>query len=169
MGRSSQYNHYIQRLDARGNVTDPQWIDIEEEFPGLLYEKATGLNDIGNTKNIYTEEYADSDRKRVYLPGDMDHDVSLIANEGTTINMTFLVVGDALSRQQIIERFESEIRTGIHRYRDDARHREFDFIVQNEIKVSDERWHGTTPYVEIEVPMQNLNGKTRDVSLQYAQ
>jgi hypothetical protein len=39
---------------------------------------------------------------------------------------------------------------------------EFDFIVTDEIKVSDEKWHGSTPYVEIQVPMQNLNGETRE-------
>lgn len=160
MGKSSQYNHYIQRLDSRGNVVDPQWINIEDEFPGLLYVQASGINDIGKVKNIYTEEYADSDRLRVYLPGDMEHHASMITNENVKVEMTFLIVGKPMERQQIMERFFNEIRTGIHRYWDDARNRQFDFIVTDEIKVSEEKWHGSQPYVEVQIPMQNLNGKT---------
>lgn len=163
MGRSSQYNHMMQRVDI-----DQQEFDIEEEFPGVLYMKAEGLNDIGKAKNIYTEEYADSDRKRVYLPselqdGEMVHKLGLIANEGTKVTMTFLIVGDAVTRQQTMRRFFDEVRTGVHRYWDDARNRQFDFIVTDEIKVSEEKWHGSQPYVEVQIPMQNLNGKTSPV------
>lgn len=152
MGKSSQYNHSMQRVDERGHTP----FNIEERFPGLLYMKASGLNDIGKPKNIYTENYADSDRMRVYLPPNDNY-----THESTTITMTFLIVGDAESRQITLEQFLEEITTGIHRYWDDARNREFDFVVNDEIKVSDERWHGSQPYVEITVPMLNLNGGTR--------
>lgn len=152
MGRSSQYNHYMQRID----VASQQVIDIEEEFVGLLYEQAEGLNNIGKTKNVYTEEYADSDRKRFFLPPDGNY-----ANEGTKITMKFLVVGNPVDRQNTIDRFYEYVRKGVHRYWDTARNREFEFIVQDEIKQSDERWHGSQPYVEITVTMQNLNGSTR--------
>lgn len=153
MPKSSQYTHYMQRTDVVGyNI-----IDIEEQFDGLLYMMAEGMNDIGKSKNVYTEGYADSDRLRVYLPPDGNY-----TNEATKITMHFLVVGDEASRQATIRNFETYVREGIHRYWDDARNLEFDFIVQDEIKVSDEKWHGSTPYVEIQVPMQNLNGKTRE-------
>lgn len=160
MGRSSQYTHKIQRVD----IYQPE-IDIEDRWPGVLYSKAEGMNDIGKTKNIYTEEYADSDRKRVYLPselqdGEMVHKLGLIANEGTVVTMTFLIVGDAETRQRLMDDFFGEIRTGVHKYWDDARNREFEFIVTDEIKVSEEKWHGSQPYVEVQIPMQNLNGKT---------
>lgn len=160
MARSSQYSHNLQRIDVPSPV-----LDIEDEYPGVLYMKAEGLNDIGKAKNIYTEEYADSDRKRVYLPselqdGEMVHKLDLIANESTVVTMTFLIVGDAITRQQLMQRFFNEVRTGIHRYWDDARNLQFDFIVTDEIKVGEEKWHGSQPYVEVQIPMQNLNGKT---------
>ncbi|MBO7381913.1 MAG: hypothetical protein J6U03_00895 [Muribaculaceae bacterium] len=60
-----------------------------------------------------------------------------------------------------MKNFEDYVRTGAHSYYDDARYLEFDFIVTEDIKVSDEKWHGSQPYVELEVRMQNLNGKTR--------
>ena len=152
MGKSSQYTHWMQRTD----ITGQNAIDIEDEFNGLLYMSADGMNDVGKSKNVYTEEYADSDRKRVYLPDDSNY-----TNEATKITMHFLVVGTADDRQDILRRFSDHVRVGVHRYWDDARKLEFDFIVTDEIKVSDEKWHGSQPYVEISVPMQNLNGRTR--------
>lgn len=142
----------MKRVDINGQPT----YDIEEHFNGLLYMKTDGMNDVGKSKNIYTEEYADSDRIRVHLPNDGNY-----ANEATKITMHFLIVGPSELRQSTLRSFEDYVRVGIHRYWDDARNLEFDFIVQDEIKVSDERWHGSQPYVEIQVTMQNLNGSTR--------
>lgn len=151
MGKSSQYTHWMQRIDVEG-----QAFDIENVFSGLLYMRADGMNEIGKPKNVYTEGYADSDRLRVYLPIDSNY-----TNEATKITMHFLVVGNESQRQSTIRNFYDYVRVGVHRYWDDARNLEFDFIVQDEIKVSDERWYGSSPYVEITVVMQNLNGKTR--------
>ena len=143
----------MERVDITDSLGQ---IDIEEQFSGLLYMRAEGMNDIGKSKNVYTETYADSDRLRVYLPND-----GVYTNDATKITMHFLVIGDAATRESVIRSFENYVREGIHRYWDDARNLEFDFIVQDEIKVSDEKWHGSSPYVEIAVVMQNLNGKTR--------
>lgn len=164
MERSSKYIHKIQRVDAPGFAV----LDIEENFPGLKYKEASGMYDIGNAKNIYTEEYADSDKVRVYLPsvienGGFVHRTNMIANESTEIKMTFVVIGDVETRLSIISEFEDEIRTGVHRYWDSGRKRMFDFIVTDKIEISDEKWYGSQPYVEITVKMHNINGKTRHV------
>jgi hypothetical protein len=143
----------MERVDITDSLGQ---IDIEEKFSGLLYMRAEGMNDIGKSKNVYTETYADSDRLRVYLPNNGNY-----TNEATKITMHFLVVGNEASRQATIRSFEDYVREGTHRYWDTARNLEFDFIVTDEIKVSDERWHGSSPYVEIQVQMQNLNGSTR--------
>lgn len=155
MGKSSQYNHYMQRTDITSSAIN---IENYNNFAGLRYMKAEGMNDIGKVKNAYTETYADSDRLRVHLPSSNTADYT---NEATKITMHFLIIGNASQRQTTLKNFRDYVRTGIHKYWDDARNLEFDFIVTDEIKVSDERWHGSTPYVEIAVPMQNLNGKTK--------
>ena len=92
MAKSSPYTHYIKRVDIT-SPTQPTY-DIEEHFVGLLYMRAEGMNDIGKSKNVYTETYADSDRLRVYLPNDGNY-----TNDATKITMHFLVVGDEASRQ----------------------------------------------------------------------
>lgn len=164
MGRSSQYNHYMQRVDSPGFAL----VDIEEEFPGLLYSKAKGIYDIGDAKNIYTEEYADSDRTRVYIPiqyenGQLVHNVSMIANKATLVEMTFLVIGDADARRDVITAFEDYVRTGIHLYYDTARQMAFNFFVSDAIEIGEEKWHGGQPYIEMTIKMHNINGKTRYV------
>lgn len=156
-----EYTHKMQRVDKPGfNL-----IDIEDEFQGLIYLNAKGMNDVGKAKNVYTETYADSDDLRVYTPAsdtmiENGVEVDSYTNEATVITMQFAVVGDAGMRQLTMNRFIDYIRHGIHKYVDDARNREFRFVIQDEIKVSDEKWHGNTPYVILEVSMQNLNGKT---------
>lgn len=152
--RSSEYIHYMQRID----IPQQGVVDLEDRFDGLMYCKAVGINTIGKAKNVYTEEYADSDRVRYYLPSiDLNY-----ANEATKITMTFLIVGTADERQDTLDKFLDYVRIGVHRYWDTARNREFDFIVKDEIKVSSEKWHGSQPYIEVEIPMQNLSGKTRN-------
>lgn len=152
MPHSSEYIHYMQRIDTTGNSQ----VDIEARWPGLLYKEAVGLLNIGSAKNVYIEEYADSDRQRVFIPKD-DH----YANNKTDVTFKFVVVGDVENRLNIIENFTEYLRIGIHRYWDTARMREFDFVITDEIKVSEERWHGSQPYVELEIKVHNLNGKTR--------
>lgn len=95
MAKSSPYTHWMQRVDIT-SPTQPIY-DIESHFSGLLYMRTDGMNDIGKSKNVYTEEYVDSDRLRVYLPSDDNY-----TNEATKVTMHFLVVGDAAHRQSII-------------------------------------------------------------------
>lgn len=166
MGKSSQYNHFMRRINLDGTPIEQNWTNIEEAYNGLRYLKAEGIFDIGEPNNIYTESYPESDRLRVYLPKHLDnntyvHSVSDITNKPTEIIMTFIVIGDESQRIATLSDFENYIREGAHSYYDDARNREFDFIVTKEIKLSEEKWHGSQPYVEVQIPMQNLNGKTR--------
>lgn len=154
MGKSSQYTHKMQRIDVPGENNNV--INIEEYFDGLRYLKMEGIDDIGKPKNIYTEEYADSDRKRVYFPPDGNY-----TNDGTVITLTVIIIGDRGKRSSTFDEFVDYIRHGVHRYWDNARNKEFDFVVTDEIKVSEEKWHGSQPYIEVKIPLQNLNGITR--------
>lgn len=154
MARKSPYKHYFKRID----IDNQSAKDIENnpDWKGLRYMRADGLNDVGKSKNIYTEGYADIDRLRVSLPSN-----GVYANEATKITMRFLIVGNASGRGTTLRSLETYLKEGIHTYWDTGRNLEFDFIVTDEIKVSDEKWHGSMPYVELTVNMQNLNGKTR--------
>lgn len=149
---NGEFIHYMQRID----IPNQPLYDIEEEFKGVLYCKAEGMNAIGEAKNVYTEDYAESDKIRYYLPPTDDD----YANKATVINMTFLIYGKPIERQRVYDRFTDYVRKGAHRYYDTARQRELRFIVKDEITVSDERWHGTTAYIEVTIPLQNIYGHT---------
>ena len=124
---SHEYKFYIQRVEFDANSgsyipIDSTTIDLENHYAGLKYSKLTGTNDKGKTKNIYTEKYADGDRLRVYIP-------ELAQYEATTMTLTLYFFGE--DRQQVFNEFANEIKTGIHRYWDTARHQYFDFFVEN--------------------------------------
>lgn len=146
--------HYMQKLDWPNLQLMPE--NIEEKFPGLRYLKADGIYNVGKSKNIYTENYAESEVLRYYLPPDGVE----YTNEATTITMIFVVIGTEATRLSTILAFTEYIRKGIHMYWDSVRERLFRFVVKDEIKVSDEKWHGTQPYIELTVPLQNIDGKT---------
>lgn len=156
-----EYIHKMHRIDKPGYHP----IDIEDEFQGLIFLSAEGMNNIGKSKNVVTESYPESDNLRVYLPAEdtaIENGIIVdsYTNEATVITMKFAIIGDAEMRQRTFDNFVDYIRHGIHLYWDTARNREFRFIVTDEIKTSAEQWHGSMPYIVIEVPMQNLNGRT---------
>jgi hypothetical protein len=155
MSRTKRYHYYFKRIDVDSQAQRD--VENDSSWAGLKYMRADGLYDMGKSKNIYTEGYADIDRLRVSLPSN-----GVYANEATKITMHFLIVGKASSRTSTLRSLETYLREGIHTYWDTARNLEFDFIVQDEIKQSDEKWYGDIPYVEIAVPMQNLNGRVRE-------
>lgn len=153
---SHEYKFYIQQVEFDANSgsyipVNSTTIDLESHYAGLKYSKLTGTNDKGKTKNIYTEKYADGDRLRVYIP-------ELAQYEATTMTLTLYFFGE--DRQQVFNDFANEIKTGIHRYWDTARHQYFDFFVDDELKPSDESWYSGQPYFKVDVKMKNLYGKT---------
>ena len=150
---SHGYKFYIQRVEKVGNEYLPiesSTMGLESHYSGLKYSKLTGINDIGKTKNIYTEKYADGDRLRVYIP-------ELAQHEATTMTLTLYFFGK--NRQSVYEDFANEIKTGVHRYWDTARQHFFDFYVDDEIKPSDENWYKGEPYFKVDVKMKNLYGQ----------
>lgn len=132
-----------------------QEINLERDFKGLLYSKAEGLDAIGKAR-VYKETYADSDRVRVHIP-------TLPTNEPTKVTFTFFFVGD--DRRAIYNSFVSYVTKGFHCYHDDARGKYLYFYVEGEVKPAEEKWHGSNPYLSLELEVENLFGRTFDAPL----
>lgn len=152
---TQKYNFYITPVewDEEENdyiMTSKDEIDIEASFAGLKYLKCEGLEDIGKPK-IYSEEYADSSRTRVYIPETLN-------NEPTQVKLTLLFVG--ANRRAVLNEFNEYIRQGFHRYYDTARKRELVFYIDSEIKISDDLLKGSTPYIQCTYTLKNVYGKT---------
>jgi hypothetical protein len=150
---NSGYHFYMQHLDANGNLVPNTKKDLEVDFNGLKYSSCTGLGDFGKPK-VYTEEYADSDSVRVYFPEESLHD-------SNTVVFNFFFFGK--DRLDVFNSFVEYITNKIVRYWDTARNRELDFYVQNEIKVSNEKWYAGTPYFQATITVNNVRGYTKKI------
>lgn len=149
------YNFYMTLCDGKGMSLDgASRKNLEIDFRGLRYSKADGLDSIGKAKNIYTEEYADSDRVRVHMP-------RVVTNSPTTVKFTFFFVGD--DRREVYHEFVDYVREGYHVYYDDARRKYLYFYVSGEISPAEEMLYGSTPYLKFVFEASNLFGRTFDV------
>lgn len=152
------YKFYMQKVlrDANGvyQLVDSK-VDLEEDFKGLRYSKCVGIDTIGKAKNIYTETYSDSAQTRVYVP-------NTIVNEATSVTLTLFFIGKDC--EDVMENFLYYVRNGIHRYWDTARNRYFDFYVMDEIKVAEENRKTGTPYIKLDLKLNNIYGETYKVN-----
>lgn len=127
--------------------------DLEKDFIGLKYCKCVGLEARGERKNVYTENYADSDEIRVWQGKD-------VTREATEIVFTFYFLGD--SRQSIIDSFYEYIKNGIISYWDTKRYKKAYMIFKDKFTISEDMFVGSTPYKKVDVTFQNLWGECKN-------
>lgn len=146
---------YMQATDGKGNpLADAPRKNLEVDFEGLLYSKAKGLNDKGKIKNSYSEKYADSDRLRVYFPQEPKR-------EATTVTFTLYFTGE--NRYAVFDEFVKYVSGGFRAFWDTKRKKRLIFYASDEAKVADEKWYGGTPYLSLDLRVQNVFGETFDV------
>lgn len=144
---AQEVKFYMQKVDD--NVVK----DLERDFVGLRYQKCVGLNDKGKPKNIYTEEYSDSDTLRVWQGAE-------VTRKATDITFSFVFMGD--TRHKAFEDFYAYAKIGTIKYWDTARNKEALLVLTNEVKIGDEDWYGSTPYFKVDFKFQNLWGECKD-------
>lgn len=155
MSNTHEYKFYMQECDRNGNIVPNAPLkDLEKDFGGLRYSKIEGIEAIGAAKNIYTENYSEGDKLRVYVPNEVKH-------KETTIKLTLWFIGE--NRQKDLDRFNEYVKNGIHRYWDTARKKWFAFFIKDELKPADSKWHGSTPYLKMEYNLINIFGRTFDI------
>lgn len=159
----SIYDHFIVEMTKNVTAEGVTFIEkpstkknLEEDFEGLRYCQCEGIENVGRAKNVHTEVYTDASEVRTYVP-------DVIQNEATDITLKLYFVGDNITRQATKDLFDEYIRHGYHKYWDTARNKSFIFFFEDEIKVSKEMWHGSTPYIECSYKLKNINGKTTKV------
>lgn len=127
--------------------------DLEKDFEGMKYIKCEGLLDKGKRKNVYTESYSDSDTLRVWMGEE-------VTREATGITLTFVFIGD--NRQNTYRDFYNYAKNGKITYYDTARNKEALLVLMDAIKVKDDIWKGSTPYIEVDFKFKNLWGECKD-------
>lgn len=131
-------------------------ISIEDHFKGLLYAQCDGLLTKGKRKNVYTEEYSDSDTLRVWQGKD-------VTREATDVTFKFFFVdSDGSNRNSVYEAFYDYVKNGKITYYDTKRNKEALLILVDSVKVKEDSWKGSTPYIEVDFKFQNLRGECID-------
>ena len=152
--KTNEYKFYMQATDSKGVALEGAPIkDLEVDFEGLRYLKATGLNDIGEAR-VYTETFADSDRTRVYIPSEVTH-------KQTTVTLSLVFIGK--KRHETYDAFLAYIRNGFHAFWDSCRHKRLVFYVESNISPSEEFWSGSNPYLKLDITLKNVYGKTENI------
>lgn len=148
------YKFYMQATDAKGvALVGAPVKDLEVDFEGLRYLKATGLNDLGEPR-VYTETYADSDRTRVYIPSDL-------TRKQTSVTLSLAFVGE--NRYTVYNEFLKYVTSGFHAYWDTARNKRIAFYIDASITPAEEVWSGSNPYLKLDLTLKNVYGSTEGV------
>ena len=149
---------YMQKCSKDGTLISGTKKDLEVDFEGLRYMEAKGISKIGKAKNVYTEQYADSDTLRTWHPSEIGEETT---HEATTIQLKLLFYGD--NRRNVYESFNDYIMDGYHTYWDTLRNKKFVFMVIEPSEPSDDILKGGVPYIICTWTLQNLKGKTENV------
>lgn len=149
---------YIQECTKDGALIDGTLKDLESDFDGLRYMEAKGISKVGKVKNVYTEQYSDSNTLRTWHPSENGEETT---HEATTIQMKLLFYGE--NRRNTYEEFSKYIYGGYHYYWDTLRNKKFMFMVTEASEPSDDIFKGGVPYIICTWMLQNLKGKTENV------
>lgn len=145
--------HYMQKVNKDGSLVDGTLKDLENDFVGLKYSKCDGLLDKGERVNVYTEQYSDSDGMRVWQG-------SYVVRKPTEITLTLYFFGE--NRQSVYESFYEYVKNGIISYYDNVRKKESRMFLVDALKVKDDIYKGSHPYILIDFKFQNIWGECKD-------
>lgn len=154
----SDVKFYMQKCSKKGELIDGTLKNLEQDFDGLRYMEAKGISKIGKVKNVYTEQYADSNTLRTWHPSENDEETT---HEATTIQLKLLFYGD--NRRATYDAFNEYIYNGYTIFWDNLRNRKFTFMVTEASEPSDDILKGGVPYIICTWTLQNLKGKTENV------
>lgn len=147
----------MQAVDKNGEpLAGAPLKDLEKDFYGLKYKECKGLETIGEANNIYTESFADSDKLRTYVP-------SVITHKPTSVTLSLYFTGE--DRYKVYDAFNTYLKSASYfMYYDTARYMKLVFFVKDGISVSDSKWNGSTPYIQVDYKLSNIFGKTENIN-----
>ena len=142
------YKFYMSRW--RNN----QWeeaVSLEDYFLGMKYISCKGLSDKGKISNIYTENYAEVEDLRLYMP-------EVVVRENTDIEFEFGFEKE--NRRDIYDNFVSWVSGYKIKYWDTCRNREVEMVLIDKVEVDEDLLIGSSPYIIIPFKFKNLKGQT---------
>lgn len=145
----SNYKFYMSRW------IDNEWetqVSLEDYFSGMKYVSCEGLSTKGKIKNIYTENYAEVEDLRVYMP-------ETAVRENTDIEFVFGFEKD--NRRDTFDSFVDWVSGYKIKYWDTARNREVEMILIDKVEVDEDILLGSSPFITVNFKFKNLKGSTK--------
>lgn len=132
-----------------------QIYDLENDFNGLMYVRCDGMFAKGERKDVYFEDFSESDTLNAWQ-GDNDD----VARKATNLTLSLLFTGT--ERKVEYERFYNIIKKGKWYYWNTVKKKLAFVMLKDEFRPSEEMYKGSTPYFRVDVPLQNLWGECKD-------
>lgn len=145
----ADYKFYMSRW------IDNDWetqVSLEDYFSGMKYVSCEGLSTKGKIKNIYTENYAEVEDLRVYMP-------ETVVRENTDIEFVFGFEKD--NRRDTFDSFVDWVSGYKIKYWDTARDREVEMILIDKVEVDEDILLGSSPFITVNFKFKNLKGSTK--------
>lgn len=145
----SNYKFYMSRW------VDNAWeaqVSLEDYFSGMKYISCEGLSTKGKIKNIYTENFAEVEDLRVYMP-------ETVVRENTDIEFVFGFEKE--NRRDTFDSFVDWVSGYKIKYWDTARNRELEMVLIDKIEVDEDILLGSSPFITVNFKFKNLKGSTK--------
>ena len=145
----ADYKFYMSRwID---NAWEEQ-VSLEDYFSGMKYISCEGLSTKGKIKNIYTENFAEVEDLRVYMP-------ETVVRENTDIEFVFGF--EKANRRDTFDSFVDWVSGYKIKYWDTARNRELEMVLIDKIEVDEDILLGSSPFMTVNFKFKNLKGSTK--------
>ena len=145
----ADYKFYMSRwID---NAWEEQ-VSLEDYFSGMKYISCEGLSTKGKIKNIYTENFAEVEDLRVYMP-------ETVVRENTDIEFVFGF--EKVNRRDVFDSFVDWVSGYKIKYWDTARNRELEMVLIDKVEVDEDILIGSSPFITVNFKFKNLKGSTK--------
>ena len=145
----ADYKFYMSRwID---NAWEEQ-VSLEDYFSGMKYISCEGLSTKGKIKNIYTENFAEVEDLRVYMP-------ETVVRENTDIEFVFGFEKE--NRRDTFDSFVDWVSGYKIKYWDTARNRELEMVLIDKVDVDEDILIGSSPFITVNFKFKNLKGSTK--------
>lgn len=145
----ADYKFYMSRwID---NAWEEQ-VSLEDYFSGMKYISCEGLSTKGKIKNIYTENFAEVEDLRVYMP-------ETVVRENTDIEFVFGFEKE--NRRDTFDSFVDWVSGYKIKYWDTARNRELEMVLIDKIEVDEDILLGSSPFITVNFKFKNLKGSSK--------
>ena len=145
----ADYKFYMSRwID---NAWETQ-VSLEDYFSGMKYISCEGISTKGKIKNIYTENFAEVEDLRVYMP-------ETVVRENTDIEFVFGFEKE--NRRDTFDSFVDWVSGYKIKYWDTARNRELEMVLIDKIEVDEDILLGSSPFITVNFKFKNLKGSTK--------